>query len=629
MNNIEKRNKLEELLQSRFFYAASYEIYGGVKGLYDYGPVGSAINENILALWRKWFIFEESMQQIQTSSLTPEVVLKASGHCDNFEDKMVKDVITGDCYRADHLLENIIDELLKNINITQEEKNILSTDRARADDFSLEELAEKLKLYNVVAPDTKNQISDPFLFNLMFATQIGATGKFKGYLRPETAQGTFVNFSRLLEYNGGKLPFATAQIGTVYRNEIAPRSGLLRVREFVQAEIEHFVNPNNKFHNKFHTIKHIILPLYPKQSQLSNQKVILFMTCEDAINNNIVDNQTLCYFLARTYLFLLKIGIHPDKIRFRQHLSNEMAHYAVSCFDAEIFTSYGWIECVGHADRAAYDLSVHSKASNHSLSVFVLFPDGQREIEYLVPELNKGMLRKQYKDQAKNITNYCNSIKNNQDELKLLQKQIEDNTAELYGITITHEILKFKKMKRMMDGENMIPGVIEPSFGIGRIIYCVLEHAFYIRPDAENTHSQDANKRIVLGLKPILAPFCCSILPLLNKSELIDQANKIEMLLKKNNISTKLDYTAIAIGRRYARTDEIGIPYAITIDYDGLKSSNGIILPDKIQTITIRERDSMEQIRVLVSILPQLITDLLNENITWIQAKEKYHVNYF
>jgi glycyl-tRNA synthetase len=629
----EKRNRLETLLQSRFFYTPSFEIYGSTKGLYDYGPIGTAVNENILALWRKWFIFEENMQQVSASSLTPEIVFKSSGHCDNFEDNMVRDEVTQECYRADHLLENAIQELLKNKNLTLEQILELQNDYARADDFSLEDLSEKLEQYNVKSPDG-NSISNPFPFNLMFSTQIGATGKIKGYLRPETAQGIFVNFPRLLEYNAGKLPFAVAQIGTVYRNEISPRSSVLRVREFLQAEIEHFVDPRDKSHNKFNTIKNIMLPLYSTLAQLGDNKEIMMMTCEEAVLKGLINSETLCYFLARTYLFLLKIGVHKDKIRFRQHLSNEMAHYAIDCWDAELYTSYGWVECVGHADRSSYDLSVHAKGSGNNMTAFVLFPE-PREIELLMVESDKGgfgkkykkLLGEQYKVKIKNFVEYIDNL--NPIDVTSLQKDIINNVAKFEDIEITNDLVKFKTTKKLVKGENIIPGVIEPSFGIGRIIYCLLEHAFYIRHDSPETKSEDMNKRIVLGLKPIIAPVCCVVLPLLNKNELIDQANKVEYILKRSNITTKIDSTAIAIGRRYSRNDEIGIPFAVTIDYDGLMNSTGTILSEKSQSVTIRERDSMEQIRVSVSDLPYVISCLLNDVSTWIEIKEKFSVFYF
>ncbi len=158
-------------------------------------------------------------------------------------------------------------------------------------------------------------------------------------MRPETAQGMFVNFSRLLEFNGGKLPFAASQIGQAFRNEIAPRSGLLRVREFTLAEIEHFVNPADKRHPKFPSVANLVLTLYPRENQTGTKQMVQ-MTIGQAVSSGTVANETLGYFIARTYLFLLAAGIKQERLRFRQHLRDEMAHYATDCWDAEINNSY-------------------------------------------------------------------------------------------------------------------------------------------------------------------------------------------------------------------------------------------------------------------------------------------------
>jgi glycyl-tRNA synthetase len=282
MNN---KKQFEELMKSRFFYLPSHDIYGGISGLYDYGPPLCAIKENFLNLWKTHFILEESMLEINGSCLTHEMVLKTSGHVDKFADKLVKDEKTQECYRADKLFEQYAttDQLLKIKN--------------KFDTLSNSEIDTLFKELNIKSPDG-NPLSECEDFNLMFETSIGPTKKQKSYLRPETAQGIFTNFKNLLEYNNNKMPFAAAQIGLSFRNEIAPRMGLLRVREFLQCEIEHFMNPNDTNHPKYHTIKDIKLHIFDIKSQinLENPK---FITIEDAI-----DNQTLAYRLIYTVPFL-------------------------------------------------------------------------------------------------------------------------------------------------------------------------------------------------------------------------------------------------------------------------------------------------------------------------------------
>jgi glycyl-tRNA synthetase len=279
------------------------------------------------------------MLEVECTNLTPESVLKTSGHVDRFADYMVRDTITGDIFRADHLVKQVLKLRLSDdkisSDITREYNEILE----QLDNYQGKDLHNLMLRLKINAPDTNNPLTEPTLFNLMFETQIGPTGQFRGFLRPETAQGHFLNFKKLLEFNQHQMPFASASIGKSFRNEISPRQGLLRVREFTMAEIEHFVDPTNKNHPRFNQVKDIVLPLYSSKAQLELTG-IQNITIGDAVNKGIVNNQTLGYFLARIYLFLLRIGIKKEKLRFRQHMQNEMAHYACDCWDAEIESSY-------------------------------------------------------------------------------------------------------------------------------------------------------------------------------------------------------------------------------------------------------------------------------------------------
>jgi glycyl-tRNA synthetase len=264
------RANVESLLTRRFFYQQAFEIYGGIAGLYDYGPPGCALLQNIIDQWRRHFVFPESMLEVNCTCVTPEIVLKTSGHVDKFTDFMVTDTLTGECYRADKLLEDFIDRLISDpLNpVTDERKDELLAISSAADDYSQEQLGKILKDLDVKPEDvTECKLTDPYPFNLMFATSIGPSGRQQGYLRPETAQGIFVNFGRLLGYNNGQMPFAAAQIGLAFRNEIAPRAGLLRVREFQMMEIEHFCNPNDKKHTKFDSVAGLTMSLLDQSRQ--------------------------------------------------------------------------------------------------------------------------------------------------------------------------------------------------------------------------------------------------------------------------------------------------------------------------------------------------------------------------
>lgn len=549
------------------------------------------------------------MLEIESTSVTPEIVLETSGHVEKFKDFMVKDVLTGECHRADHLLEETIDKLLENDKLTAEERHSLESVRAQADNYSVDELGAALSKYGAKAPDTGNDVSAPFPFNLMFPTPIGPSGREQGYLRPETAQGMFVNFKRLLEFNGGRLPFAAAQVGPAFRNEISPRAGLLRVREFTLAEIEHFVVPDEKDHPKFDQVKDMELRLFPRSAQNGDLKTVM-MTIGDAVAQGIVNNQTLGYFLARCQQFLHRVGIKPHKLRFRQHLENEMAHYACDCWDAEIETSYGWIECVGNADRAAYDLTVHSKRSGEALEAFVDFKDGARQVDTIELVLNKAAVGKALRAEGKKVIDAVDKINDslNYEEASRIASELEaDGKTTVAGVSVSKDVLSTKKGTKRVIGKSITPSVIEPSYGIGRILYCIFEHAYSLRPNTD--------QRAVLSFKPIVAPIKVSVLPLMTKPELLTPVPEISKMLTTKGLSVKVDDSGATIGRRYARMDEIGVPFNVTIDFDTISEK---------KTVTLRERDSMTQVLIPVAQLVETLTQLVSEEIAWFDVQAKF-----
>ena len=237
-----KRREVEDLMKRKFFTVPSFEIYGGVAGFFDYGPLGCAVKNNIEQLWRQHFVLEEDMLEVGCTSLMYGEVLKTSGHVDKFSDFMVMDTKTGCPRRADKLIQEFIGKKLAKEKNAEKREELLNLEQD-VENYTAEQLDECITKMSIKDPDTGNPLSEAKPFNLMFDTQIGPTGQFKGYLRPETAQGIFINFRRLIEFNNGRMPFAAAQIGLGFRNEISPRQGLLRVREFTMAEIEHFVDP--------------------------------------------------------------------------------------------------------------------------------------------------------------------------------------------------------------------------------------------------------------------------------------------------------------------------------------------------------------------------------------------------
>lgn len=237
------------------------------------------------------------MLEISGTCLTPHNVLKTSGHVDRFCDLMTADTVTGECFRADKLLEEFIDTRLAAADVSQEERERLALIRRQADGYTASEMGDLFTSLGIKSA-SGNVLSQPFPFNLMLRTRIGpkedgAPEVSTAYLRPETAQGIIVNFRRLLEYNGGRMPFAAAQLGLGFRNEIAPRNALLRVREFQMGEIEYFVHPEEKTHPKFHTVASLKLPLFPRERQLTDGRVVVDMTLGQAVETGVIENESL------------------------------------------------------------------------------------------------------------------------------------------------------------------------------------------------------------------------------------------------------------------------------------------------------------------------------------------------
>lgn len=508
------RPTLDAMLRRRLFFTPAFEIYGGVAGLFDYGPPGCALQANIIDLWRKHFILEEDMLEIDCTVLTPHEVLKTSGHVDKFADWMCKDPKNGDILRADHFVEDVLEARLKGDKeargqkveeeddptkkkkrkqktvavklddaVVQEYEEVL----AKIDNYNGEELGELIKKYDLRNPATGVQPSPPVSFNLMFQTKIGPSSNLPGYLRPETAQGQFLNFAKLLDFNMQQMPFASASIGRSYRNEISPRAGLLRVREFLMAEIEHFVDPEGgKKHSRFVEVEDLELTLLDRDTQLSGKTTVRKMPVGEAVRNKVIDNETLGYFIARIHLFLQKIGVDMSKVRFRQHMQNEMAHYAADCWDAELLTSSGWIECVGCADRSAYDLSVHAKKTGAPLLVRERL-DEPRVIEEWQVEVDKKKFGPFFKKDGKTVE--AALLATTQEQREKLSKQLTDNgelELEVAGVAdgkvkVSKDLVQVEFRKRIENTREYTPNVIEPSFGIGRILYSLIEHCYWNR----------------------------------------------------------------------------------------------------------------------------------------------------
>lgn len=573
------QQQIDQVLKKRFFIAQSAHIYGGVSGLYDLGPPGLSIKTNILTLWRRHFVLEEDMLEIETTTMLPYDVLKASGHVDKFCDILVFDEVTGDCFRADHLVSDALEKLPSTEGIIK--------DLQRVDCMGCQEIDEVILKYNIKSI-LGNKLSKSQQFNLMFGTQIGYKGGQTMFLRPETAQGQFLNFKKLYEYNNGRLPFASASIGKAYRNEISPRSGLIRVREFDQAEIEHFVLAEEKDHPKFGTVKDVKLKFVQEVG-------IEEITLGDALERRIICNETIGYYIGRTALFLIDLGIDRELLRFRQHKKEEMAHYAKDCWDAEIYTSYGWIECVGIADRSCYDLKCHEGASKVDLRCKKTLSH-PKEVEEWVLKLDKKVWGAKLRDRFSTLMEMVNGF--SQEYIERNISSSEENKNYL-NVKFDGNVINFEcsKVKNKVFVENIIPDVIEPSFGVGRILYALLEHSFYLREDL----------RPVFKFRPMIAPIQCAIGYLIHFNEFDEHILKIKRSLTDNGLVVHVNERSCSIGRKYSSCDELGIPFFITFDPDFLKDN----------MVTIRERDSMQQIRVEVEKCSSIVLEYIKGLSKW------------
>ena len=556
--------KVIDLLRRRGFVWPSGEIYGSVAGFIDYGPLGAMMKRRVEDIWRDFYVVKEGYYEIECPTIGIEPIYIASGHIKGFSDKMFRCPHCNEFFRADHVAE---------------EYNI-----RYASSLNKQGLMRALTDQNCIACKKPLGEVEVFDFNLMFNTSIGPGGSRKGYLRPETAQGIFTDFGRLLRFYRDTLPFGTVQIGRSYRNEISPRQGMIRLREFTQAEAEIFVHPEEKSHPNFSRYADYEMPLWGMDHQEGKLDPVVVPMAE-AVENELIANEYVAYYLALTHEFMLKIGIDKDKIRFRQHLPDERAHYAADCWDAEFYSSrYGWVEAVGIADRTDYDLEAHAKVSGEKMTVFIQYPEPRLEQRRtVIPKM--GLLGPRFKTRAKEVG-----------------EKIAAATPQARGIFIVldddvvhieKELFDVRDEEVLARGEEVRPHVIEPSYGIDRLCYAVLEHSFH-------QDEVDGEVRTVLRLPPAVAPIKVAVFPLMTRDGLEEIAREITEAIRNEGILAEYDGSG-AIGRRYRRQDEIGTPFAITVDYDSKEDG----------TVTLRERDSMQQIRIPIQELPKTIRELI------------------
>ncbi|MFH7882458.1 MAG: glycine--tRNA ligase [Candidatus Aenigmatarchaeota archaeon] len=486
--NIEK---IIAIAKRRGLIFPSSEIYGGLSGFFDYGPSGLLMKRKIENFWREFFVKPDKIYEVETCTIMPEKVWEASGHLKDFIDPLTQCEKCKSTFRADELIKDLTGKFVEGAKP--------------------EELTEIIKKENLKCLRCKGKLSEVKIFNLMLSTQVGPIKGNIAYLRPETAQGIFVNFKNIVTATRAKLPFGVAQIGTSYRNEISPRQYISRMREFRQMEIEYFFNPEkaDEFY-KFDEYAKTKIRILTREEQKKNGK-ILEITAEEAVKQKILPNKIMAYFLAKEFIWYQMLGIPREALRFRHMLPEETPHYSKGNFDLEIKFDFGWKEVVGNAYRTDHDLKAHMKYSGEDL-------------------------------------------------------KIED------------------------DGKRIVPHVVEPSFGIDRTIYAILLYSFV--EDRERGWDW-------FNFPPKIAPYLAGVFPLVSKDKIPERAREIYENLRKC-YDVIYDESG-SIGKRYARIDEIGIPLAITTDYQTLKDN----------TVTLRNRNNTKQIRVnerdLINILWKIL----------------------
>ena len=556
---------IDELARRRGFFWQSYEIYGGVSGFVTYGFLGAKLKQRIENELRELFVSKLGILEIESPVISPSKVFEASGHVDHFKESMVECLECKKRFRADHLL-----------------REFAKISEAEAEKLSLNELKETIEKHEIRCPECGGTFSEPKYFLIMFKTTIGPHSDALGYGRPEAAQGIFVEFRHLYEMAREKLPFGVIQIGHVLRNEISPRQGLVRLREFTIIDLEFFFDPEEPNCFLLKDFENETLRLLLAENKLQGSEEIVEVTVKEALEKGYIKAEWQAVFMALAKKLLVDLGVPAGKQRFIEKLPWEKAHYALQSFDQEIYVErWGWVEVSGHAYRTDYDLKQHMQFSSIDMRVF---KEHEKPVEleqtFVKPLMAK--LGPVFKEDAAKVAEMISEA-----DLKKVEASIKKSGYYMLGkYKVLPEYVEITRQKIKERGKRFIPHVVEPSFGSDRLVYIALEYAYCVKDD-----------RAILSFPRDIAPIQVGVYPLVSKDGLPEKALQVYETLLNEGFMVEYD-EAGSIGRRYARADEIGIPLGITVDYKTLKDN----------TVTIRDRDSWKQVRSRVEELPELLS---------------------
>jgi len=548
-----------EIARRRGFFWPAYETYGGSAGLFVFGDAGVKMRQRIESIWREMMVRPHDFLEIDGPEVVPEQVLQASGHVANFKDPLAVCKSCQRKFRADHLLSD------RGIRVVE--------------GAPIQLIAEKLA--GVDCPECGSHEWDVKPFLTMFQTSLGPYSEALGYLRPETAQNIFVEFKRIFEVGREKMPMGVAQVGRGFRNEISPRQSLVRMREFHMAELELFFDPDEPSCEFIKLVEDEELNLLAEETLEAQKEDVTSVTVKEALAKGLVRTEWLAYFMALSKLFIARLGVPPEKQRFRAKLKGERAHYSAQTFDHEVYIEgLGWLEVAGHAYRTDYDLSAHMKMTGADYSVSVQLPNPKRVVKK-VWSLDIEAAKKKYGDSWKRLVRAYSALKEDD--------RAADPPDQLGGVKLDSSTIRVQLKEKVLASKKFVPHVVEPSFGLDRITLAVLVHAYSAK-----------DGRVVMRIPRQVAPADVGVFPLLSRPDMVAKAQEIRLLLESHGLVTIYDESA-SIGRRYARIDEIGVPLAVTVDHDTLEKG----------TVTLRDRDTWLQDTVKVDDLGKKVKEKL------------------